>query len=76
MADQKERRDVKIAGLLRSREMAENAGDSSVARACSADLARIGYRGPELETVEAPGMPDAADPPRAARKQTRKETRA
>ena len=67
MQDQRERREVKIAGWLESRKRALAMGDRGLARSITADLNRIGYQEPALETVSAPGLPEAATPPKARR---------
>jgi hypothetical protein len=56
---------VKVAGWLRARARALAIGDAGLARSLTADLIRIGYREPSLETVSAPGMPEMTDPPKA-----------
>lgn len=59
---------AKTAGYLRARERAVAIGDANLVRTINADLSRIGYREPELETAEAPGMPEAAVPPETPRR--------
>lgn len=58
----------RIDGLLATRQRAIEVGDIGVARACTHDLAAIGYRDPEPETTRAAALPERPTTRRPARR--------